>query len=278
MKRLIWCILLCGFVVGCGTAALEDEYAEPSAVQVMIAANDFEIGTPRIPLVLLDGLEPADASAVMVTIYDLSVEPPAAVWTGDAVEYADYELPYWVVQPEIETAGAWGLQISSTLPDGTVESYERSVMIEAQSAAPNIGDRPPASYNRTAATHDIATLTSGNQPNPALYQMTVADALTNGRPTVVTFATPAFCTTKFCAPVLHSAEKAYQQYGEQVDFIHLEIFKDFQTMAQADEVIEWALASEPWTYVIDADGVIASRMGGPVSPDEITAVLESMIQ
>ncbi len=277
MKRLLWSILLFG-LVACGTAEPESEYAEPSVVQVVIAANDFAVGTPRIPLVLFDGTETADVSHVTVTTYDMSVDPPVAVWTGDAVEYADYEVPYWVVRPQIDTAGAWGLLVTSTLPDGTVEEYQRSVMVEAQSSAPNVGDTPPASANRTAATHDIAALTSGNQPNPALYQMTVAEALANGRPSVITFATPAFCATKFCAPVVDSVEQAYAQYGDQADFIHLEIFKDFQAMTQADEVLEWALASEPWTYVLDENGVIVARMGGPVAPQEVTAVLAQVLE
>ncbi|NIP26954.1 MAG: thioredoxin family protein, partial [Phycisphaerae bacterium] len=81
----------------------------------------------------------------------------------------------------------------------------------------------------TLATEpDITSLTSGSDPVPGLYQMTVAEALASGRPTVVTLATPAFCQTDICAPVVDSVEAVYEDYKDQANFLHLEIYKDFQ--------------------------------------------------
>jgi hypothetical protein len=264
------------------TQPTETVPAVPSGVtdlQVAVATNDLAVGTPRIPFILYDGPEQvADAQSVQITAFDLSLATQQAGWTGPAASYSDYAVPYWVVYPEVAAAGNWGLLAEVTLADGAVVQAPFTVQIVEQSASPAIGSPAPASENRTLETEpDIAKLTSGSDPEPGLYQMTVAEALASGRPTVVTLATPAFCQTQICTPVVDSVEAVYDEYKEQANFIHLEIYKDFQALEPADEVAEWGLQSEPWTFVIDADGNITARFGGPISPRELMEALVALV-
>ena len=114
---------------------------------------------------------------------------------------------------------------------------------------------------------------------PGLYQLTVAEALASGQPTVVTFATPAFCTSRLCAPVVDSVKAVYADLQDSVNFIHIEVYKDFgPPLVYADEMDEWHLPSEPWTYVLDREGKVVARLGGPVSPAELRSVLEPLVQ
>lgn len=154
------------------------------------------------------------------------------------------------------------------------------VEVLEQSRYPSIGDIPPHSENRTLTTEpDIKKLTSAFDPNPAFYQMTVKEAVANGQPSVVVFSTPGFCQTAFCAPVLGSSEEVYTTFGDQANFIHIEVYKQFNPeLVLADEMVEWKLMTEPWTYVLDNDGRVAARFGGPVSPRELTSPLESLLQ
>ena len=46
----------------------------------------------------------------------------------------------------------------------------------------------------------------------------------------------------------------------------------------ADEVEEWGITSEPWTFVLDGTGKVVSRQGGPVSPRELTEALTPVIE
>lgn len=255
------------------------ETSGPSSIQVAVATNDLAAGTPRIPFILFDGPEKvADAQSVQITAFDLSLDEQVAGWSGPATNYSDYEIPYWVVYPQINKAGNWGLLAEVTLADGSTAQTPFTVAIVEQTSSPNIGSPVPASENRTLATEpDISKLTSGTNPEPGLYQMTVAEALESGRPTVVTLATPAFCQTQICAPVVDSVEAVYNDYKDQVNFIHLEIYKDFQDLVPADEVAEWGLASEPWTFVIDTDGIVVARYGGPVSPRELEEGLAGLV-
>lgn len=275
MRR--YCLLLLFLLIGC-SGQPEVVEVTPSAVQVFVGSDDFYVGQPRIPFLLYDGVEAAtNLQAVTVEVLDLAQEPFESVWMGSATEYADYEVPYWTIYPDIPHAGEWGLVIETTTADGITETYQRRIAVNDTPNSPAIGVAPPASTNRTSTTHDVSQLTSGNQPDPALYDTTVADALTSGQPTVVMFATPAFCQTQFCAPVVRSLEAVQEQVGEQANLIHLEIYQDFQELILADEVEEWGLTSEPWTFVIDSDGEVVARMGGPVSPVELLEQLEPLL-
>lgn len=251
-----------------------------SAVQPVVAANDFEVGTPRIPIIFFDGPSmSADVQEAEMTLFDLSQEPAERLETYPATNYSDYTVPYWVFRPEIETAGIYGIVARITLADGTTEDVQLTIQIEEENSAPLVGDKAIPSENRTLETEpDINKLSSGQDPNPALYQMTVAEAIESGRPTVVAFNTPAYCQTAICAPVLQSIQSTHEQYGDQANFIHLEIFKQFNPeLIQADEVAEWNLPSEPWTFILDEEGVIQARLGGPVSPTELSTELQSVL-
>lgn len=291
MKKLIFFGLLILILAACSGESeptAEPQPTEPaqpavssgaSEIQVAVATNDFAVGTPRIPFILYNGPEQvADAQTVQITAFDLSLETQEPGWTGPAINFSDYEVPYWVIHPEVDSAGNWGLLAEVTLADGSVVQAPFTVQINEQTSSPAIGSLAPASDNRTLETEpDINKLTSGTDPEPGLYQMTVAEALESGRPTVVTLATPAYCQTQICAPVINSVEAVYEEYGGQVNFIHLEIYKDFQNLVTADEVEEWGIPSEPWTFVINADGMVTARFGGPVSARELTEAVGELV-
>ena len=275
-KTIVFLLLL--LITACGTAPQNEAIVvTPSRLQALIGSNDFYVGEPRVPVILYDGADSADAASVTVELFDLDQDPPQAIWSGEATSYAEYEVPYWVIRPNVPAAGNWGLGLQVQMNDGTTEQLPVTIAVAEEAVAPIMGELPPASNNRTIATDDIKLLTSGADPNPALYQMTVADALQSGKPTVVSLATPAFCQTKICAPVVDSVEAVYESVGDAANFIHLEIYKDFQNLTLADEVEEWGLQSEPWTFVLAADGTVAARLGGPVSTQEILDYVEPLL-
>lgn len=285
MKPPLFPIIAVLLLVACSAPADDESVTQataagPSEIQVSVASDDFAVGTPRVPFVLNDGPDQvADAESVEVTAFDLSSDTPEAVWSGEATNYSDFEVPYWTINPAIGRAGAWGLLADITLRDGRQVQAQFAIQVEAQSSSPAIGDQAPRSQNSTLSTEpDISKLTSGSDPVPGLYEMTVAEAVASGLPTVVSLATPAFCQTRICGPVIGSVESVYDDFGDRANFIHLEIYKEFDTLTLADEVEEWGLTSEPWTFVLDGDGIVAARLGGPVSPRELTGALLPLLQ
>ena len=157
-KYLLFCFLVLILAV-CGgggsepTAEPQSEESEPadaavidgpSELQIAVATNDFAVGAPRIPFILFDGTQQvADAQAVQITAFDLSLEPQQAGWTGEATNYSDYEIPYWVAYPEVDKAGNWGLLAEVTMADGSIVQAPFTIQVAEQSQSPAIGSPAP---------------------------------------------------------------------------------------------------------------------------------------
>ena len=257
--------------------------SESSALQVILVSADFAVGTPRVSFALFDGADAAtDIKSVTINALaldeNLSATDAPPVWTGTAENYADYEVPYWVFYPELDEPGYWGMVAQIEHNDGSISRADFLIDVVQESASVPLGDPAPPSDNRTLETQpDISLLTSANDPDPALYQLTVADALTTGKPTVVGFLTPAFCQTKWCAPVLQSLETVKGEVGDSANFIHIEVYDDFQALTVVPEMAQWGLETEPWVFVIDGDGNVVAKFSGPVSPREIRTALDPLL-
>lgn len=254
-----------------------------SPLQVILVSADFAVGQPRISFALFDGEDAATGvERVALSAFplgeDLSAAGDEPVWTGQATGYSDYEVPYWVFYPEVATPGYWGMTAEIVHASGAASRSDFVVEIKPVSAAPAVGAPAPPSHNRTLATEpDITRLSSANDPDPAFHQLTVAGALATGRPTVVGFLTPAFCQTKWCAPVLDSLKLARAEVGDAANFIHVEVYDDFQRLTQVKEMAEWGLETEPWVFVLDGEGRVAARFSGPLSPEELLAALRPLL-
>ncbi len=285
MKQIIILALALVSLAACSPAgeAAVATTESASTLQVILVSTDFAVGEPRISFAIFDGSEAAaNVTGVLINAVelgdDLSATDQLPAWTGEATGYVDYEIPYWVFYPQLETPGYWGMVAEITRSDGSTVRSDFLVQINSASTAPDVGEAAPASLNRTLATEpDIALLSSANDPDPALYQLTVADAIASGRPTVVGFLTPAFCQTRWCAPVLDSLEATRVETGDAVNFIHIEVFDDFQEMTIVKEMAEWGLESEPWVFVLDGQGRVVARFSGPLSPEELLTALQPLL-
>lgn len=177
----------------------------------------------------------------------------------------------------------WGAEIDAQTEAATLKDGRVLFFVQADPPEPRVGEAAPASRQRTLSDEpEISLLDSSIPPNPDLHDITVADALASGKPLVVVFATPQFCQTQFCGPVLEEAILPLRDaYGAAVEIIHIEPFDLTRvrqgTFAPVEATIEWGLATEPWVFVVDADGRIAARFEGIVEAAEIRAVLDRLL-
>ena len=143
------------------------------------------------------------------------------------------------------------------------------------------GEPAPKSVTRTAADYpDLALISSDPDPDPILYRLSVDAAVSNGRPTVVIFATPAWCASQACGPLLDQT-KALASDHPDVDFVHVEVYEDIQVTSFEDlvtvgAVTEWGLPSEPWVFLVDADGTVAVSLEGVASDQELRSAIGSL--
>jgi hypothetical protein len=150
----------------------------------------------------------------------------------------------------------------------------RDLLVKSRSAAPPIGARAYPSKTPTIASArgQMARLTTRVPPDRALLRYSVVDSLAARVPFVVTFATPRFCTSRTCGPVVDVVDSIRRRFARSgIRFIHVEIYKDNDPRKGENRwVREWRLPSEPWTFLVDADGRIKAKFEGSVSARELT--------
>ena len=148
----------------------------------------------------------------------------------------------------------------------------------------NIGDPVPPSRNPTLQEvgGDLERLTTDPQPDPAMYALSVAESVQAGSPLVVVLATPGFCETCTCGPMVDVVKSIRPEFADQVAFIHIEIADIAATQARGRLVYnrfmdEWRLPSEPWTFVVDCQGKVFTRYEGVPLPDELREDLRRLL-
>lgn len=188
----------------------------------------------------------------------------------------------YVAEVEFDRPEWWGAELSITIDGELLAPMRVPFWVDADTPEPAVGERIPASRQPTTADTEIELIDSADPPRPELHDRTIADALAENRPLMVVFATAAFCQTQFCGPVLDGvAIPLSEQYGDRMEFIVVEPF-DLE-MARQGELVpmsimnEWGLASEPWIFVTDADGVVTHRFQGITSLDEVRAAVEQVL-
>jgi hypothetical protein len=98
------------------------------------------------------------------------------------------------------------------------------------------------------------------------------------KPVVFIVATPALCQSRVCGPDVDVAEQVKAELGDKVAFIHQEVYRDNQVnKGLRPQLIKWRLASEPWIFVIDRNGLISSRIEGALSVPELRAAVEKVL-
>jgi hypothetical protein len=168
-------------------------------------------------------------------------------------------------------------------PEGGKEDVQAlgNLMVSTDDPEPGAGDAAPPSRNPTLASVGgaAARITTRTPPDEILLEHSIAESLQAGVPFVVTFSTPKFCTSRTCGPTVDVVEEVARRYeDERVRFLHVEVYEDNDPAKGYNRWMrEWSLETEPWTFVVGADGKIVERFEGPVSVAELEEVVERLL-
>ena len=92
------------------------------------------------------------------------------------------------------------------------------------------------------------------------------------------FATPQFCQSRVCGPVVDVAEQVKQEYGDEAAFIHMEIYNDNDPgKGVRPQVRAFHLPSEPWLFAIDREGVVSSAIEGAFGAEALTDAVKKAV-
>ena len=131
---------------------------------------------------------------------------------------------------------------------------------------------------------DSRALAGAPIPDPELHRWTIRDAVSQHRPILVVFATPTYCISQFCGPATDAVSALAARYANRAVFIHIEIYRSFDTQKQRGVInraaYDWLFRNkdltEPWLFLIGADGVIQHRWGPLFDPAEVAKDLAAL--
>jgi hypothetical protein len=164
---------------------------------------------------------------------------------------------------DFPSEGEW--RIAAILEeDGELEAALLATAVVGEfKRVPQQGQKAPVIHTPTAqdAEGDLSKITTRIPPDTQ-NKVDYADAL-GQEPIVLLFATPQFCQSRVCGPVVDVAEQAKHEYGDKAAFIHMEIYNENDPGKRVrPQVRAFHLPSEPWLFAIDREGVIRETVEG----------------
>ena len=77
--------------------------------------------------------------------------------------------------------------------------------------------------------------------------------------------------------MLEALLNRHAAYRDRVDFVHIEVWRDFASRTYRETVAEWKVPSEPYTFFIGRDGKVLSRLEAVFADEELDASLEQLV-
>jgi hypothetical protein len=266
--------------------------AKPAKVVVAPAAQAFDVGRNRYPfgVFTLGNEQVDDADVALYFAEDEKKGPvigplparmtslevkPAYRAAGEDPDQA--KNVYVVPKVDFNRKGPWvGLAMLKG-ENGLEATRVSAPPVVGANRVPKVGEKAPLIHTPTAS--DVGgdlTKIDTRVPHDQMHQVDFAEVL-GKEPIVLVFATPALCQSRVCGPVVDVAQQVADEYKGKVDFIHMEVYNDNDIAKGIRPQLEaFNLETEPWTFLIDRDGVIRDRLEGAYGVPELEAAMRSI--
>ena len=183
----------------------------------------------------------------------------------------DLTRPYW---PATVNLPVGNYQAVLTVDGKELGAADLTTVDAASQAVPYIG--------QPLKPLDTPTLTDKRGVDPIctrvpacpFHTMTLAEALTSGKPVAVLVATPAHCKTAICGPVL---DVLIKQPLDRFAVVHLEVYTDDSASTVAPAVDALGLTFEPCLFLTDKGGIVRARLDTIFDTDELAASLSTVV-
>ncbi|MEZ5175368.1 MAG: hypothetical protein R2823_04100 [Acidimicrobiia bacterium] len=274
MRRILCLVALVAVVgTGCGS--------DTEPLIGLRVSSDTAVGDSRLLFAVneVDGTRRGSPSEV-VTVTATPLEDPSRHETATAVFT-------WIVEGAVglyratipfDRAGLWQIDFAISTDEPTEPFL---VDVQQSPVAVGIGEPAPLVATSTLADSPIDQITTDEHPEPALYEHSLDELLRNGRKTVAVFATPAFCVSAACGPLLDQTKTVMSSLPD-VDFVHIEVYLGFHEQGFVSDgdhlspaVTAFGLLNEPWIYVMDEEGIVIARIEGVLGDGELESILNA---
>jgi hypothetical protein len=245
--------------------------------------NSLTGGTVTFRLRPLDGTWSSPVPARSVAV------PGRPAPTGDTPRLTAPSVAVGVYATEtvtIPAAGFWELEIDAGELGTAItafEAHDSPTAAAVGSSAPQTDNPTIDSPSITPSQLDSLALDATDMSaltDSDLHRVQISEALRARRPLAVVVATPAYCTSQFCGPLVSEFAKLRSAYSN-VDFVHLEVFPDGFDKPVSTFAAQWILqtgagtseGNEPWVFVVDGSGTITQRWDNVVEFDKLRTEL-----
>ena len=265
-----------------------------SGIIPVLASSEKLVGRTRLLFALVDDQNRpiADASlGVEIAFYDLCSDPATATQTvTPAFEWGIVgSRAFYVATPELSRPGPWGAAVTVRDPaTGTTTGAKLQFSVSAGGSGPRVGDPAPSVRTRTLADAggDVRQVSSDPNPNPAFYETSLDAALAAKEPFVLAFITPAFCRSAQCGPTMEVVKAAVKEAPirvvavEPYELVYQDgrlqpVLKD-GSFVPVEAANVYGIPTEPWLFVVGADGTIASSFEAVVGEQELASAIRAV--
>ncbi len=182
--------------------------------------------------------------------------------------------PYYPFITEITEVGTYGLVATV---DGVEVNTKFSIVEPSAVPIPQPGDQMVPVATPTVADAQGVNPICTREPACDLHQLALTDALKQGKPVAFLVATPAYCQTAACGPVLDVLLGQESEFGDRVQMVHAEVYTDSSLANTTQAVHDYRLSFEPVLYLAGADGVIHTRLDSIFDETELHEALNALV-
>jgi hypothetical protein len=257
---------------------LAEEVRGGGSTEVGLATSVFTVGKQRLAFGMIDDQGQFVYGPTVVYVAPTPDEPaegpfaaPADVLVTEgryrsrqAAEESDPFAAVYASQVRFDRPGDWAVLVVTQTGNTYVAAPARvQVTTKKDDPIPDVGEPAPKVETDTLASVQGDEELLDTRVPPSDMHRESFDKVVGKKPVALLFATPQLCQSRVCGPVTDVALQLKAEYGDRVEFIHQEVYDGNDPQKGLREPLNrFRLRTEPWLFVVDANGRITARLEG----------------
>ena len=285
-RILLACLILVVFVVFCSSCSSEphimfSDYPNKGPISndgynAVLATTDLKTGDNRFSFLLTSPEGFVSQEDVAVRIHQGGSKAMPVEYVPDFIRWDSLARGTYVGHVNFPDSGMWEASIDFN-DSGARRSVKLFFDVSTTSQSPLVGEPVPLSESKTINSVDrIEDLSTGSLIYVNLYEMSIRDAIYEGKPLITTFSSPAFCISEVCGPQVEVLNELSISLVGKINTIHVDVYADppeaqldIDSANHSEIFLQWGLNSPQWTFLTDCEGKVFSKYQGFGAKSEI---------